>query len=458
MMNQLTCFKAYDVRGELEINFDAEICYRIGRAFAQMLGAKSVVVGRDARATSPGLANSLSQGLIDEGVMVLDIGLAGTEEMYWATSSFEADAGVEVTASHNPMNYNGLKLVKAGSQPLDPESELSAVKACAEEGNFGPIKPGGMRQDWRTAAQAGYVEKVLSFVDTDNFRPLKIVVNSGNGAAGPTFDRLAAALASRTDALDFIRVFHTPDSQFPNGIPNPLLPENHALTRDQVLAHNADLGIAFDGDFDRCFFFDEKGRFIPSEYIVGLLASVFLDKHPGARIVHDPRVVWNTKDIVQSMAGTAIQARTGHAFIKKVMREFDAVYGGEMSAHHYFRDFAYCDSGMIPWLVLCELIGRSGQPMSALVAARMAAYPSSGEHNFILDDPQASIAKILAAFAPGAVRKDETDGVSLEFDAWRFNLRASNTEPVVRLNVESRGDAGLVITKLGEIKQLLQKK
>jgi phosphomannomutase len=415
-----------------------------------------VVVGWDARGTSPKLAQSLIQGVMDEGATVLDIGLAGTEEMYWATSYFQADGGIEVTASHNPINYNGLKMVKAGSKPLDPATELLAVQTCAEDNNFGLKKLGGHQFDRQLAAKQAYVEKVLSFVAISDLRPLKIVVNCGNGAAGPTFDALAHALSARTDAFDFIRVFHTPDSSFPNGIPNPLLTENHAPTRDQVLAHKADLGIAFDGDFDRCFFFDAQGLFIPGEYIVGLLASVFLEKEPGAKIVHDPRVVWNTKDIVQINSGMAVQSKTGHAFIKQVMREFDAVYGGEMSAHHYFRDFAYCDSGMIPWLVLCELMGRSGQPLSALVAARMADYPSSGETNFTLQDPQASIAKVLAVYEPKALQKDQTDGVSLEFDAWRFNLRASNTEPVVRLNIESRGDPSLVATKLDDITRLLQ--
>ena len=455
MSKSLSCFKAYDVRGELGVNFDAEICHRIGRAFACTLGTQTVVVGRDARATSLDLANSLCEGLIAEGSVVLDIGLAGTEEMYWATSFFEADGGIEVTASHNPISYNGLKMVKSGSRPLDPATDLLAVKACAEACDFGAVKLGGQRQDRAAAAKMAYVEKVTSFIDVTNLRPLSIVVNSGNGAAGPTFDALAQALAAKTDAFNFIRLFHAPDSTFPNGIPNPLLTENHAPTRDAVLAHGADFGIAFDGDFDRCFFFDECGRFIAGEYIVGLLASVMLEKHPGAKIVHDPRVVWNTKDLVRAKGGTAMQAKTGHAFVKQVMRKYDAVYGGEMSAHHYFRDFAYCDSGMIPWLVLCELMGRSGKAMSALVAERMAAYPSSGETNFTLQDPPASIAKVLAVYEPLALSKDDTDGVSLEFDNWRFNLRASNTEPVVRLNVESRGDSSLVAVRLAEIKKLL---
>ena len=455
MTKILTCFKAYDVRGELGVNFDAEICYRIGRAFACTLGAKTVVVGRDARATSPELADSLCEGMIAQGVTVLDIGLAGTEEMYWATSFFEADGGIEVTASHNPINYNGLKMVKSGSRPLDPETDLLAVKACAEAADFGTGTPGGQRQDRAAEAKAAYVEKVASFIDVTNLRPLRVVVNSGNGAAGPTFDVLAQALAEKTGAFEFIRLFHDADSTFPNGIPNPLLPENHAPTRESVLAHGADLGIAFDGDFDRCFFFDESGRFIAGEYIVGLLASVMLEKYPEANIVHDPRVVWNTKDLVQSKGGTAVQAKTGHAFVKQMMRKCDAIYGGEMSAHHYFRDFAYCDSGMIPWLVLCELMGRSGKSMSALLAERMAAYPSSGETNFTLQDPQTSIAAVLGHYEPLALHKDETDGLSLEFDDWRFNLRASNTEPVVRLNVESLGDSDLVAIKLAEIKTLL---
>ena len=455
MTNSLTCFKAYDVRGELGVNFDAEICYRIGRAFARTIRAKTVVVGRDARATSPELADSLCEGMIAEGVTVLDIGMAGTEEMYWATSFFEADGGIEITASHNPINYNGLKMVKSGSRPLDPETDLLAVKACAEAAEFGSVIPGGQRQDRVAEAKAAYVEKVISFVDVTNLRPLRIVVNSGNGAAGPTFDALAQALGEKTDAFEFIRLFHAPDSTFPNGIPNPLLPENHAPTRDAVLAHGADLGIAFDGDFDRCFFFDETGKFIPGEYLVGLLASIFLSKEVGAKIVHDPRVIWNTQDIVASKGGATVQSKTGHAFIKQTMRDAHAIYGGEMSAHHYFRDFAYCDSGMIPWVLIAELVSRSGRSLGDWVKDRFAAFPSSGETNFNVDDASRSIDKVLQAYRSDAQSIDKTDGVSLSFEDWRFNLRRSNTEPLVRLNVESRGKPDKLNAQIREIAKLL---
>ncbi len=452
----LTCFKAYDVRGELGVDIDAEICYRIGRSFAQTLNAKSVIVGRDARETSPQLADAVARGIMDAGSDVLDIGLSGTEEMYWATTQFSACGGIEVTASHNPINYNGLKMVKAGSKPLDPASELPDVRKLAEKNVFASTTTKGLRTDIKSDAKAAYVTKLLSFVDTTVLKPLKVVVNSGNGAAGPTFDAISTALGQKAPHIEFIRVHHKPDHTFPNGIPNPLLPENHAATADVVMEENAHLGVAFDGDFDRCFFFDEKGQFIDGEYIVGLLADVYLDKVPGASIVHDPRIIWNTQSVVAAKGGTAVQSRTGHAFIKQIMRQVDAVYGGEMSAHHYFRDFAYCDSGMIPWLLVIELMSRTGKPLSELVSERIAAYPSSGEVNFRLDDPKASIAKVIAAFEGLAEGRDETDGISLSFADWRFNLRSSNTESVVRLNIEAKADRRVVRSKLEEITNLLQ--
>jgi len=453
---ELTCFKAYDVRGELGVNIDAEICYRIGRSFVETLNAKSVVVGRDARETSPQLADAVSRGILDAGADVLDIGLAGSEEMYWATTAFSACGGIEITASHNLINYNGLKMVKAGSKPLDPASELSAVRRLAEENVFTTPSTQGVRTDIASEAKAAYVAKLMSFVDATVLSPLKVVVNSGNGAAGPTFDAIASALGQKNPNIEFVRVHHQPDHTFPNGIPNPLLPENHAATADVVLDTNAQLGVAFDGDFDRCFFFDEQGQFIDGEYIVGLLADVFLNKVPGASIVHDPRIIWNTQAVVAAKGGTAVQSKTGHAFIKQIMREADAVYGGEMSAHHYFRDFAYCDSGMIPWLLIIELMSRTGKPMSELVAERIAAFPSSGEVNFRLHDPKASIAKVVAAFEGVADDRDLTDGISLSFGDWRFNLRSSNTEPVVRLNIEANANRDLVEEKVAEITELLR--
>jgi phosphomannomutase len=438
-MTALTCFKAYDIRGRLGIDLDAAIAARIGHAFAQALGAGRVVLGRDARASSAELAAAVAQALVAEGVTVLDLGLSGTEEMYFATTHFGADGGICVTASHNPMDWNGMKMVGAGSAPLDPATTMARIKALAEAGETGPAGRTGSVSDVGAEARAAYVTRVLSFVDIAALRPLSIVVNAGNGAAGPTFDAIAAELAARGAPLTFHRMHHDPDGTFPNGIPNPLLPENRPVTADAVRAHGADLGVAWDGDFDRCFFFDAQGRFIDGEYVVGLLAQAFVAREPGATIVHDPRIIWNTQSVVTAAGGRAVQARTGHAFLKAALREHGAVYGGEMSAHHYFRDFVCCDSGMIPWLLVAELIGRTGRPLADLVAAMQAAFPSSGEINFTLADPQAAVARVRAAYAPQAIHTDTTDGLGLSFADWRFNLRASNTEPVLRLNVETRG-------------------
>ena len=449
-MTRLSCFKAYDIRGRLGPELNEDIARRIGRAFATGLAARRVVVGRDCRASSESLLAAAVEGLLAAGCEVLDLGLCGTEEMYFATTHFAADGGIEVTASHNPMDYNGMKMVRAGSAPLGEASGMAQVRALAEAGVFGPAVAGGVVRA-ADGARGAYVAKVLSFVDLAALRPLTVLVNAGNGAAGPTFDAIAAALATAGAPLRFVRMHHDPDGRFPNGIPNPLLPENQPVTAQAVLAAGADFGVAWDGDFDRCFLFDHRGRFIPGEYIVGLLADAYLAKEPGAVIVHDPRVVWNTQDVVTGAGGRAVQTRTGHVFLKQAMRDTGAVYGGEMSAHHYFRDFMACDSGMIPWLLVAELLGRRGVPLADLIDARRAAFPSSGEINFRLEDPKAAVARVLAALEPGAIARDDTDGVSLSFPDWRFNLRSSNTEPLVRLNVESRGDAVLVAAMVDRI-------
>lgn len=450
--DMLTCFKAYDVRGRLGVDLDEGIAYRIGRAFAVALQARRVVLGRDVRASSESLSASVAKGVADAGCDVLDLGLCGTEEMYFATSHVGADGGICVTASHNPMDYNGMKMVQAGSAPLDPEG-LARIRALAEANTFAPAAGGALR-DIGPQARAAYVARVCDFVDARALKPLKILVNAGHGAAGPTFDAIADALVARGAALRFERLFHDPDGGFPQGIPNPLLPENRPVTGKAVLATGADFGVAWDGDFDRCFFFDHTGAFVDGEYVVGLLAQAFLGKEPDARIIHDPRIIWNTQDIVAKAGGRAVQSRTGHAFIKQAMRDHDAVYGGEMSAHHYFRDFVCCDSGMIPWLLMAELVSRHG-PLAALVADRIAAFPSSGEINFTLDDPQAAMARVEARFAGLAQATDRTDGVSYDLGAWRFNLRSSNTEPLVRLNVEARGDASLVAAGVQQVTDLL---
>ncbi|SIT81573.1 phosphomannomutase [Yoonia rosea] len=442
-MSALTCFKAYDIRGRLGIDLDAEIAYRIGRAFAEALGARTVVLGRDVRASSEELATSVARGVMDAGCDVLDLGLAGTEEMYFATTHFNADGGICVTASHNPMDYNGMKMVRAGSAPLDAANGLARIKTLAEKSEFTNSGTAGTLRDIAAEARVAYVDCMMSFVDLDALKPLRILVNAGHGTAGPTFDAIAAKLDALGAPLTFERLFHAPDGTFPQGIPNPLLPENRPATASAVTRSGADFGVAWDGDFDRCFFFDHAGNFIDGEYVVGLLAEAFLAKEPGAKIIHDPRIIWNTQDIVTKAGGHAVQSPTGHAFIKQAMRDEDAIYGGEMSAHHYFRDFVYCDSGMIPLLLVAELVSRNG-PLADLVAQRKIAFPSSGEINFSLDDPKAAIARVRAAYAPQAIAIDETDGLGMIMGDWRFNLRSSNTEPIVRLNVEARGDASLV--------------
>lgn len=449
----LTCFKSYDVRGQLGTELTEEICESIGRAFARVMDPGTVVTGRDIRPSSAGLQDALHRGLVAEGVQVIDIGLCGTEEVYFATPHHEAGGGLMVTASHNPMDYNGIKMVRAGARPISAETGLAEIRALAEAGDFGPDRPGGgvAHRDSRSA----YVAHLMGYLAPQGLRPLKIVVNAGNGAAGPTFDALEAAL----DGVPFtyVKINHSPDGSFPNGIPNPLLPENRAATAEAVTAHGADMGVAWDGDFDRCFFFDETGAFVDGEYVVTLLARAFCAKEPGAGIVYDPRVIWSTEDAVRQAGGAPILSRVGHSHIKGIMRDRDAAYGGEMSAHHYFRDFNYCDSGMIPWLLLAELVARSDRPLSAMLAELRRDYPSSGEVNFRIADVDAAVSAFEAAYGPQARAEDRLDGISYDMGDWRVNLRRSNTEPVVRLNIEARGDAVRVADKLAEIRMLLSR-
>ena len=452
---EITCFKAYDVRGELGVNLDPDVAYRIGRAFAEARQAVRVVVGRDSRESSPELAKALIDGLTDGGADVLDLGLAGTEEVYFHTGFQDTDGGIEVTASHNPINYNGMKIVGRGSAPLDPATELPPIVDLATSGTFAPVEKKGEVTDF-SHARADYAKAMADFVDIEALKPMKVLVNAGNGTAGPTFDVIAEELLRRGAPLEFIRLHHNVDSSFPNGIPNPLLPENQPPTVAAVKAEKADLGVAWDGDFDRCFFFDEAGRFIPGEYIVGLLGAAFLEKFPGEKIVHDPRVIMNTRAMIEEAGGEAVVSKTGHAFIKRKMRDVSAIYGGEMSAHHYFRDFYYCDSGMIPWLLMIELLSRKGKTLAELLSERMRLYPSSGETNYTIADPDAAIARLIGHYEAEADSRDDLDGVSLDFGNWRFNLRKSNTEPVVRLNLESDGDAALVAEKQAELAALLK--
>jgi len=445
---KLSCFKAYDVRGIVPDTLNEDIAYRIGRAFAEVLGAARVVVGYDVRLSSPNLTNALANGLMDAGADVNDIGLCGTEEVYFATAHFDMDGGIMVTASHNPVDHNGMKFVREGARPISSDSGLSEIHDRAATGNFIHQPERGVRHSIN--ARPAYIDHILSYVDITNLRPLKLAMDAGNGGAG-----IIAAEIAQSLPFEIVPVNFEPNGSFPNGIPNPLLPERRSACIEAVRSSGADMGVAWDGDFDRCFLFDDKGDFIEGYYIVGLLADAFLREHPGEKIVHDPRLTWNTIDLVNKAGGVSVQSKTGHAFIKERMRIENAIYGGEMSAHHYFRDFAYCDSGMIPWLLVSELLSLSGKPLSALVGERMNAYPCSGEINFHVKDPQASIGNVMKRYADNAINIDRTDGISLEFADWRFNLRSSNTEPLLRLNVESRGVESLMHEKTSELINLL---
>ncbi len=454
MKDNLSCFKAYDIRGQLGTELNEEIAYRIGRAFGEFLQPKTVVVGGDMRLTSAELKLAVANGLLDSGVDVIDIGMTGTEEIYFATKFLGVDGGIEVTASHNPMDYNGMKLVREDSKPISGDTGLNDIKRLAELNQFADITTRGKMTTLDNLAP--YVDHLMTYIKPKNMRPLKLVVNAGNGAAGHVIDAIELKFVELGIKVEFIKVYHQADGNFPNGIPNPLLVENRSATSEAVIAHGADMGIAWDGDFDRCFLFDEQGQFIEGYYIVGLLGEAFLTKHAGAKIIHDPRMTWNTIDLVEKAGGEAVICKTGHAFIKERMRSEDAVYGGEMSAHHYFRDFAYCDSGMIPWLLVAEMLSVKNVPLSTMVAERIAMFPSSGEINSKLADPKAAIARVKAQFTAGAVDIHDIDGVSIEHADWRFNLRSSNTEPVVRLNVESRGDVALMEQKTAEILAILK--
>lgn len=455
----ISSFKAYDIRGELGVNLDGDIAYRIGRAFAQFLNPtaedKAIVIGCDIRPSSETLKQATIKGIMDAGTNVIDLGMTGTEEVYFATSHLNAIGGIEVTASHNPINYNGLKLVRENSKPISADTGLADIRSIAEKGDFStPAQVGSYQlNDDKTA----YIDHLMTYVDTTKLTPLKLVINSGNGSAAPTIDAIEQRLQAANAPIEIIKLHHTPDGSFPNGIPNPMIIANRESTRQCVIDNQANLGIAFDGDFDRCFFFDEAGEFVDGSYVVGMLAQAFLNKHQGESIVYDPRVIYNTEAIIADNGGNAVISKSGHSFIKQVMRESTSVYGGEMSAHHYFRDFFYCDSGMIPWLLTIELLASTGKTLSELVTSMIAAYPSSGEINFRLSGTTSAevIEKIETHFANQNPEKSTLDGLSLNFGDWRFNLRASNTEPLIRLNIETKGDTDLLENKIAVIKSWL---
>jgi len=448
---KLSCFMAYDVRGRVPGELDGDIAYRIGRAYSEVVSPRTVVVGRDIRHSSAPLADALMRGLADSGVDVVDIGLCGTEQVYFSTfylGHLNVDGGIMVTASHNPKDWGGMKLVREGSRPISGDTGLKEIETLTAKGEFKKAASKGTVVERDTSD--AYIDHLLSYVDPAGLKPLKIVANPGNGCAGPVLEMLERRLP-----VEFIKLNFQPDGDFPNGVPNPLLPENREATKRAVVESGAGLGLAWDGDFDRCFFFDESGSFVEGYYMVGLIAKAVLAHNPGGRIIHDPRLTWNTVEAVSNAGGTPVMSKTGHAFIKERMRAEDALYGGEMSAHHYFREFAYCDSGMIPWLLVVDIMSKTGRTLSALVGEMAARYPVSGEINRGIDDPAGVMRKVEEIYSPSALSVDRTDGLSLEFPMWRFNLRMSNTEPLVRLNVESRGDRALMEEKTAELLALL---
>ena len=447
-MTQLTCFKAYDIRGKLGTELNEEIAYKIGRAYGQIYQPKKVVIGCDIRLSSEGLKQATIRGLNDAGVNVLDLGMTGTEEVYFAAFHLDVQGGIEVTASHNPMDYNGMKLVRENARPISADTGLKEIQSLAESGIFAEVEQKGTTENYNILPE--FVEHLLTYIDPQKIKPLKLVVNAGNGAAGHVIDAIEQKFQQLNIPVEFIKIHHEADGTFPNGIPNPILIENRDSTRKAVLAHNADMGIAWDGDFDRCFIFDENGDMIEGYYIVGFLAKAFLNKNPGAKIIYDPRLTWNTIELVEEAGGVPVMCKSGHAFIKDCMRKEDAVYGGEMSAHNYFKDFSFCDSGMITWLLVAELLCQAEGKMSEMLKERMERYPISGEINSTVADAKAVMAAIEEKYgSTGEVCK--MDGFSVDYPEWRFNVRISNTEPVVRLNVETRGDKKLLEEKTAEV-------
>jgi len=449
MTQEITCFKAYDARGKVPDELNEDIAYRVGRAYAEFIQPGQVAVGRDARLSSDKLFDALSKGLMESGVDVLDLGLCGTEAVYFATFHKHLDGGIMITASHNPSDYNGFKFVRHGARPISADSGLVDIRQIAETGAFSPPTRTGelIATDLRDA----YISHLLGYLPNINaLKSFKIIANSGNGVSGPTIDLLEPHLP-----FEFVKVQHEADGNFPNGVPNPMLPEGRTATVDAINKHKADLGIAWDGDFDRCFFFDHKGRFIEGYYIVGLLAAQLLRQYPGGLIVHDPRLVWNTRELVEKNHGESVQSKAGHAFIKETMREVNAVYGGEMSAHHYFRDFGYCDSGMIPWLLLTQIMSDQDKSLAELVDERIEKFPVSGEINVAVDNPATVIESVKSHFSNQKHELDEIDGLCMDFGEWRFNLRASNTEPLLRMNLETRGDYALMVQKRDELLRLI---
>ncbi|HSG61253.1 MAG TPA: phosphomannomutase/phosphoglucomutase [Pseudomonadales bacterium] len=449
VLTRVDGFKAYDLRALVPDQLNADIAYRVGLAFAQWGGLKRVVVGRDIRPSSSMLFDALADGLLAAGVEVFDIGECGSEQVYFATARYHFDAGVMITASHNPIRYNGMKFVGAGGAPIGLASGLADIKALAMKGAFQVVaNPSRVQQ---LDCMDAYIAHLLSLVDITTIKPLHVWADTGHGGAGPVLERLFEHLPATLHSATL-----TPDASYPRGVPNPMLAEQRQQTSRDMAAVGVDIGMSWDGDFDRCFFFDERGRFIDPYYVVGLLSEAYLAVHPGETIVHDVRLAWHSEQAIAAAGGVSYPSASGHAFMKQAMRDSGAIYGGETTGHHYFRDFFCCDSGILPCLLMLVLLSRRGQPLSALVEASQSAFPCSGEINLPVRGDSRELLQLVEQHFAGAARHiDALDGLSVVFDEWRFNLRASNTEPLLRLNIESRGDRFLVAEKRDELLQLI---
>jgi phosphomannomutase len=423
-------FKAYDIRGIHPSELDEDGAYRVGRGYAEAFEPRRIAVGRDMRLSAPTMAAAVIEGAADGGSDVLDLGLVGTEMVYHAVGDLSLDGGICVTASHNPKEYTGMKIVRAGALPVGGDSGLEDVRLRAER-PFGDVTRRG--DVIATDVWDGFVDKVLSFVDQSSVRPLRIVVDAANGMAGTMLPPVLARLPQ----LDVVECYFEPDGSFPNHEPNPLLPENRAFIVERTRAERADLGVAYDGDADRCFFVDDTGEFVPGDFVTALLARAMLAKEPGAKVIYDLRASWAVPRTIEEAGGVPLVNRVGHAFIKHRMREEQALFAGEVSAHYYFRDFTQADTGVVPFLVMLELLSEAGRPLSALLAPFRERYFITGEINTPVVDVPGKLRELEERYAAQGGRVSHLDGVSVDFDDWHFNVRPSNTEPLLRLNLET---------------------
>jgi phosphomannomutase len=441
-------FKAYDVRGIHPTELDEDGAYRIGRGYVEEFEPRTVAIGRDTRLSSPSMATAAIEGAADGGADVLDLGLVGTEMVYYAVGDLGLDGGICVTASHNPPNYTGMKIVRRGARPVGGDSGLDRVRRRAEAGFDDVRRRGTVREEdvW-----AGFVEKVLSFVDEAGFRPLRIVVDAANGMAGT----MLPPVLERLPQLDVVRCYFEPDGSFPNHEPNPLLPENRAFIVEKTRSEGAQLGVAYDGDADRCFFVDDTGEFVPGDFVTALLARAMLAKEPGAKIIYDVRASWAVPRAIEEAGGVPLINRVGHAFIKDRMRKEDALFAGEVSAHYYFRDFSQADTGVVPFLVMLELLSQSDRPLSELLAPYRERYFLTGELNTPVADVALKLQEIKERYTAAGGRISHLDGISVDFDDWHFNVRPSNTEPLLRLNLEALSEP-LMEEKRDEVLELIR--